>query len=94
MVLWIQPLAFALIMQVAARNYIGSNLRLGDYPASSQPPHPPEQMSIWHHSDFSTWGEWGGYLEGVVRLGHPHCLPLWERSAVPPINSDFPSFSC
>lgn len=35
-----------------ARNYIESNLRLGDYPAASQPPPPPEQPGIWHPSDF------------------------------------------
>lgn len=47
-----------------ARNYIESNLRLGDYPASSQPPHPPEQPGIWHPSDFS--GVSRACLEGAV----------------------------
>lgn len=54
-----------------ARNSAGSDLRRGDYPASSPPPHPPELASVWHPSDFTPWRESWGYLEKIVRLGHP-----------------------
>lgn len=39
-----------------ARNYIGSDLKLGDYPASSPPRHLPELTSIWYPSDFNPLG--------------------------------------